>query len=54
MCFCETNPPFFEVIFCVSYVLEDTYVVCRARVEVGSLWKTNPPGGGFKGGLEAN
>src|ERR1035437_5506382 len=47
--FCETNPPIWRAIYCVSSVLEDTYVVCRPRLQVGSFWKTNPPGRRFEG-----
>ena len=49
MCFYETNPPFLWTISCVSPVFPDTYVVCRARLQVGSFWKTNPPEGVFGG-----
>jgi len=43
MCFSETNPPFLRTISCVSPAFSVTYVVCRARLQVGSFWKTNPP-----------
>ena len=49
MSFCETNPPFFLTIFCVSRVFSVTYVVCRSGLQVGSFWKTNPPEGCFWG-----
>src|ERR1017187_6610022 len=45
MPFYETNPPFLRTIFCVSSAPSDTYVVCRVGLQVGSFWKTNPPGG---------
>src|ERR1035441_9037395 len=49
--FCETNPPFWRQEFYVSFVLQDTYVVCRGFLQVGSFWKTNPPEGCFGGHL---
>jgi hypothetical protein len=48
MCFCETNPPFFDRIFVVSGY---EYMRCKrnARTKsVGSFWKTNPPGRVFR------
>ena len=49
ICFCETNPPFLRHKFLISYLLQDAYVVCRGFLQVGSFWKTNPPGGCFRG-----
>src|ERR1039458_3079501 len=43
--YCETNPPFWKAIFYVSFVFRNTYIVCRPGLQVGSFWKTNPPGG---------
>jgi len=45
--FYQTNPPFLQMFFYVSSVSSDTYVVCRVGLQVGSFWKTNPPGGGI-------
>jgi hypothetical protein len=47
--FCETNPPFLRQKLCTSSILQDTYVVCRGFLQVGSFWKTNPPEGCFRG-----
>ena len=47
--FYETNPPFWRAKFCVSTYFPSTYVVCRAGLQVGSFWKTNPPEGCFRG-----
>ncbi len=51
ICFCETNPPFFEDFFDATATAE---VACDRkvrRISVGSFSKTNPPG---RGGLEAS
>ena len=43
MCFCETNPPFFDRICIVSGY---EYMRCTGNAgakSVGSFWKTNPP-----------
>src|ERR1039458_5050040 len=47
--YCETNPPFWKAIFYVSFVFRNTYIVCRPGLQVGSFWKTNPPGRVFRG-----
>ena len=52
--FCETNPPFLRYKFLISYLLLDAYVVCRGFLQVGSFWKTNPPGGCFRGVFGGN
>jgi len=47
MCFCETNPPFFDEFF---FVIDYTRSICngkRLENSVGSFSKTNPPGGCF-------
>ncbi len=51
MCFCETNPPFWRMKSYGISILSETYVVCRAFLQVGSFSKTNPPGRGFRGGF---
>ena len=47
--FCETNPPFWRTNYCVTSILKGTYVACGGFLQVGSFWKTNPPGGCFSG-----
>ena len=49
MCFCETNPPILAMKFFGTSVLQNAYDVCTGRLQVGSFWKTNPPGGCFRG-----
>ncbi len=49
--FCETNPPIWKAFLCVSSLCKNTYAVCRRGLQVGSFWKTNPPGGVFGGGF---
>src|ERR1035438_10083597 len=47
ICFCETNPPFFDRVFDVTIF---TQLRCERNLRansVGSFWKTNPPGGVF-------
>jgi hypothetical protein len=48
MCFSETNPPFWRDFLDASRF---EYSGCDGNEEifsVGSFWKTNPPGGGFR------
>ena len=54
MCFCETNPPFWLAVYYVSSSFKNTYIVCRAVLQVGSFWKTNPPEGSFRGVFREN
>ena len=49
MCFCETNPPFFDGIFNGSSYEYIGYDGKFREKSVGSFWKTNPPERGFEG-----
>ena len=49
MPFYQTNPPFFDGFFAVSYSLHISYERNTREKSVGSFWKTNPPEGGLWG-----
>src|ERR1017187_3739457 len=43
MCFCETNPPFFDNVFDVTRRRHRSCDGNSKKKSVGSFWKTNPP-----------
>ena len=47
MPFYQTNPPFFDGFFAVSYSLHISYERNTREKSVGSFSKTNPPEGGL-------
>jgi hypothetical protein len=46
ICFCETNPPFFESFYNTTAYAHATCDGNERGISVGSFSKTNPPGGG--------
>ena len=47
--FYQTNPPFFRDFFDATATTRGACGGNTRRISVGSSWKTNPPGGGFRG-----
>ena len=54
ICFCETNPPFFGLIFDAMDFARGIYGEILPNKSVGSFSKTNPPGEGKQGVFDEN